>query len=240
MSAIEMAIVLAAGRGERLRPITDTLPKPLVMVGGQTMLDRMLDALAAAGVAEAVVNTHHLADAVAAHLKGRSTPAITLSHEEELLDTGGGVAKALPILTKGGAAPFFVANSDIVLIDGARPALTRLAEAWRGEDMDALLLVHPTERAHGYAGRGDFHLGPNGQLTRRAEGKPAPDMFAGVQILHPRLFAAAPPGPFSLNRLYDRAQASGRLHGLRHDGQWLHIGTPEALRDSESTLARLL
>ena len=239
MSAIEMAMVLAAGRGERLRPITDTLPKPLVMVGGQTMLDRMLDALAAAGVTEAVVNTHHLAEAVAAHLKGRSAPRITLSLEQDLLETGGGVAKALPILTKGGAAPFFVANSDIVLIDGARPALSRLAEAWRGEDMDALLLVHPTERAHGYAGRGDFHLGPDGQLTRRAKGAPAPDMFTGIQILHPRLFAAAPTGPFSLNLLYDRAQASGRLRGLRHDGQWLHIGTPEALHAAESTLARL-
>ena len=235
-----MAMVLAAGRGERLRPITDTIPKPLVVVGGKTMLDRMLDAVAAAGVAEAVVNTHHLADAVAARLKGRSAPRITLSHEEELLETGGGVAKALPILTAGGAAPFFVANSDIVLIDGARPALTRLAEAWRGDHMDALLLVHPTARAHGYAGRGDFHLAPNGQLTRRDPRETAPTLFTGTQILHPRLFAAAPPGPFSLNILYDRAQASGRLHGLRHDGQWLHIGTPEALRDAETTLARLV
>ena len=240
MSAIEMAMVLAAGRGERLRPITDTIPKPLVVVAGKTMLDRMLDAVAAAGVTEAVVNTHHLADAMAAHLKGRSAPRITLSHEDELLETGGGVAKALPILTAGGTAPFFVANSDIVLIDGPRPALSRLAEAWRGDHMDALLLVHPTARAHGYAGRGDFHLGPNGRLRRREKGAPAPDMFAGVQILHPRLFADTPAGPFSLNLLYDRAQALGRLHGLRHDGHWLHIGTPEALRDAETTLARLL
>ena len=234
-----MAMVLAAGRGERLRPITDTIPKPLVVVGGKTMLDRMLDALAATGVAEAVVNTHHLADAVAAHLKGRSAPRITLSHEDDLLDTGGGVAKALPILTADGEAPFFVANSDIVLIDGARPALTRLAEAWRDDHMDALLLIHPTARAHGYAGRGDFHLTPDGRLRRRDKGAPAPTLFTGTQILHPRLFAAAPPGPFSLNLLYDRAQAAGRLHGLRHDGHWLHIGTPEALRAAERTLARL-
>jgi MurNAc alpha-1-phosphate uridylyltransferase len=225
------AMVLAAGLGVRMRPITDTLPKPLVRVAGETMLDRALNKLAAAGVERAVVNTHHLADQIADHLKGRKTPAITLSHEADVLETGGGVLRALPHL---GDRPFFVVNSDSIWDDGPVPALTRLAAAWDDAAMDALLLVHPTVSAVGYGGSGDFFLDLAGKLSRRREQQVAPFLFTGLQILHPRLFAGLEPGKFSLNVVYDRALEAGRLHGLRHDGGWYHVGTPEALDQVEA------
>ncbi len=230
------AMVLAAGRGERLRPITDTLPKPLVVVDGATMLDQALDRVAAAGIEQAVVNSHHLAERIHGHLEGRETPAITISHETELLDTGGGVANALGHL---GEAPFFVLNSDVVMLDGPQSALSRLADAWCDERMDALLLTHATVRAHGYSGRGDFVLSPDGVVRRRREGEIAPYLFTGVQILHPRLFAGCPEGAFSLNRLYDKAAEAGRLHAIVHDGEWLHVGTPAALETVERRLAEI-
>lgn len=233
----EMAMVLAAGRGERLRPLTDTTPKPLISVGGTTMLDRMLDSLAAAGVRRAVVNTCHLAEQVEACLARRQTPAITISREDGLLETGGGVAKALSYF---GDVPFFVANSDIVLLDGDEPAARRLARAWHDDDMDALLLLQRTARAFGYEGRGDFTMGDDGSLVRRAEGAAAPFVFVGLQILHPRLFAESPDGAFSLNRLYDRALEMGRLRGAVHDGEWLHIGTRDALDRVEPYLHNLV
>jgi MurNAc alpha-1-phosphate uridylyltransferase len=229
-------MVLAAGRGERLRPLTDRIPKPLIEVAGKTMLDRVLDALAAAGVVEAVVNTHHLAESVTRHVAGRTAPRLTLSHEDILLDTGGGVAKALPVL---GAKPFYVANSDIVVLDGIHPVFERLADAWRDADMDALLLVHPTVRAFGYDGLGDFVLTPDGVARRRREREIAPYLFAGLQVLAPRLFDRCPDGPFSLNLLYDRAADAGRLHGLVHDGLWMHVGTPDALGGAEDYLKRV-
>ncbi len=232
----DTAMVLAAGRGERLRPITDTLPKPLVVVDGATMLDQALDRLAADGIGRAVVNTHHLAERVEAHLAGRETPAITISCETELLDTGGGVANALDHL---GKTPFFVLNSDVVMLDGPQSALSRLAQAWSDERMDALLLTHSTVRAYGYSGRGDFVLSPDGVVRRRREGEIASFLFTGVQILHPRLFAGCPKGAFSLNRLYDKAAEAGRLHAIVHDGEWLHVGTPAALETVEQRLAEI-
>lgn len=225
------AMILAAGLGLRMRPITEHTPKPLVSVGGRTMLDRALDHLAAVGVTDIVVNTHWLADRIAAHLKDR--PGITLSHEAELLETGGGVAKALPNL---GERPFYVINADIIWTDGSVPALARLAQAWDDHACDALLLMQRTAQAVGYEGDGDFFLDAQGIPRRRRDREVAPLLFAGVQILHPRLFRGAPTGKFSLNVLYDRAQEEGRLRGIVHDGRWYHVGTPDALPEVESRL----
>jgi MurNAc alpha-1-phosphate uridylyltransferase len=230
----QRAMVLAAGLGVRMRPITDRLPKPLVAIAGRSLLDRCLDALAAAGVREAVVNIHHLAHLVAAHVSSRSRPKVILSHEAELLETGGGVAKALPLL---GAEPFFMANGDILWQDGATPALPALAAAWDDRRMDGLLLLQPVANAPGYHGAGDFRIDGAGRLSRR-DGQTAPLLFAGLQILHPRLFAAAPAGAFSVNLLYDRAIAKGRLFGLVHDGGWCHVGTPADIPVAEAFLRR--
>ncbi|HLO77940.1 MAG TPA: nucleotidyltransferase family protein [Magnetospirillum sp.] len=225
------AMVLAAGLGLRMRPITEHTPKPLVEVAGRTMLDRALDHLAAAGVTELVVNTHWLAHRVAAHLSGR--PGITLSHEDVLLETGGGVAHALPHL---GDQPFYVVNSDIIWTDGAIPALKRLAAAWDDGRMDALLLLQRTATAMGYEGNGDFFLDAEGVPRRRRDREVAPLLFSGVQILSPRLFRDAPQGKFSLNVLYDRALEEGRLSAIVHDGRWYHVGTPDALPEVETAL----
>ncbi len=224
------AMVLAAGRGERMRPITDTTPKPLIEVGGVAMLDRMLDSLAKAGVDRAVVNAWHLADKVETHLAGRGAPSVTVVRETDRLETGGGVANALPLL---GDSAFFVANSDIVIIDGVEPAAQRLAAAWRDDTMDALLLMHRTVRAFGYDGAGDYTVAPDGKLNRRTEHEIAPYLFAGLQILHPRLFEICPAGAFSVYFLFDRAQAAARLYGVVHDGEWLHVGSPAALEAVE-------
>lgn len=231
---VKKAMVLAAGLGLRLRPLTDARPKPLIAVAGRTMLDRALDHLAAHGVEHAVVNSHYLAGQIEAHLAKRRVPRIRISYEQTLLETGGGIANALSQL---GPAPFFAVNADIVWSDGASPALAGLAGRWDDAAMDALLLVHPRERAVGYDGKGDFRLRPSGALVRRAGGESAPFVFTGVQLLHPRLFAGAPTGAFSMNILYDRALAAGRLFGLAHDGGWYHVGTPEALRTVEMALA---
>lgn len=226
------AMVLAAGLGLRMRPITATLPKPLVPVAGRTMLDRALDHLDRAGVAHKVVNTHWLPEKITTHLKGRAD--ITLSPEPELLETGGGVTQALPLL---GTGPFYVVNSDILWTDGgAGSALSRLARMWDDSRMDALLLLQRTATALGYDGAGDFFLSPDGIPRRRGAAPVAPLLFSGVQILSPRLFAEAPAGKFSLNVLYDRALEEGRLFGLVHDGRWYHVGTPEALPLVEQAL----
>ena len=234
--AIARGMVLSAGLGLRMRPITDRIPKPLVSVAGRTLLDRALDHYAEAGLARVVVNTHYLADQIAAHVKGRTRPEIALAHEPVLLETGGGVLNALPLL---GEAPFFVANSDALWLNGPIPALTRLARAWNGAAMDALLLVSIIPGTLGYDGRGDFFMDPAGRLRRRAERDVAPFLFTGVQILHPRLFAGEAPGKFSLNRVYDKALAAGRLYGLRHDGAWYHVGDPEGLAAVEARLRNL-
>lgn len=226
------AMVLAAGLGLRMRPITEHTPKPLIGVAGRTMLDRALDHLSEVGVTHVVVNTHWLAPRIAEHLAGR--PGITLSHEEEVLETGGGVARALPLL---GDRPFFVVNSDIIWTDGAVPALRRLAEFWDDDRMDAVLLMQRTATAMGYDGNGDFFLDPNGLPRRRQDREVAPLLFSGVQMLSPRLFRDAPTGKFSLNVLYDRALEDGRLFGIVHDGRWYHVGTPQALPVTERALA---
>ncbi|MBC7906614.1 MAG: nucleotidyltransferase family protein [Rhodospirillaceae bacterium] len=225
------AMVLAAGLGMRMRPITEHTPKPLVAVAGRTMLDRALDHLAEVNVSHLVVNTHWLAPRIQEHLAGR--PNLTLSHEDTLLETGGGVTKALPHL---GDAPFYVVNSDIIWTDGATPALKRLAEFWDDERMDALLLMQPTATAMGYDGDGDFFLDAFGVPRRRRDREMAPLLFSGVQILSPRLFRDAPSGKFSLNVLYDRALEDGRLFGIVHDGRWYHVGTPDALPEVERAL----
>lgn len=225
------AMVLAAGLGLRMRPITEHTPKPLVEVAGRTMLDRALDHLDKAGVTAYVVNSHWLGDKVRAHLAGRTN--VVISHEEELLETGGGVAKALPLL---GDAPFYVVNSDIIWTDGGVPALERLAGAWDDARMDALLLMQRTATAVGYEGQGDFFLDPNGVPRRRKPREVAPLLFSGVQILSPRLFAGAPSGKFSLNVLYDRALEEGRLFAIVHDGRWFHVGTPDALPEVSARL----
>jgi MurNAc alpha-1-phosphate uridylyltransferase len=226
-------MVLAAGLGERMRPITDSLPKPLIEIRGRALLDVILDRLEAAGVTEAMVNLYYLGEMIEAHLKGRSRPRIAFSPEETRLETGGGVRKALPKLGKD---PFYVVNGDVCWLDGRTPALRRLAESWDDKTMDALLLLHPTAFAVGYEGRGDFTMSANGHLRRRGEREVAPFVFAGIQLLHPRLFADTPEDAFSLNLIYDRAIEAGRLWGLRHDGEWFHLGTPESLAEAEDAL----
>jgi MurNAc alpha-1-phosphate uridylyltransferase len=225
------AMVLAAGRGERMRPLTEHTPKPLLKVAGRSMLDRVFDRLDAIGVPHRVVNTHWLAPQIAAHLANH--PGVVISNEQILLETGGGVANALPLL---GPAPFYVCNADIVLTDGRQPTLRRLAERWDDARMDALLLLQSVDTAFGYRGGGDYFLDADGTMRRRKPNERAPFVFTGVQILHPRLFAGAPKGAFSLNVLYDRAEAAGRLFGLGHDGEWLHIGTPDALAAADAHL----
>ena len=227
-------MVLAAGLGERMRPITDTMPKPLIKVGGQAMLDFVLDQLAAAGVERAVVNVHYLADQIERHLAGRKAPQIVISDERaKLLDTGGGVVKALGEL---GREPFFHVNSDTLWIDGVKPNLTRLAEAFDAGQMDALLLLAPVAKSIGYAGRGDFTMDANGRLQKRAEREVAPYVYAGAAVLAPALFQGAPRGAFSLTTLFDRAAEAGRLHGLRLEGVWMHVGTPDAIALAEKAI----
>src|SRR5450631_1075068 len=221
------AMVLSAGLGTRMRPLTNKIPKPLVEVGGKALLDHVLDRLAEAGVERAVVNVHHFAEQIERHLASRTKPKITISDERSLLlGTGGAVVKALPEL---GPAPFFLINSDTLWIDGVAPNLARLAEAFDPASMDVLLLLAPTTGSIGYAGRGDFAFGPDGRLRRRAEREVAPFVFAGAAILAPALFAGAPKGEFPLTDLFDRAALAGRLHGLRLEGLWMHVGSPDAI-----------
>jgi MurNAc alpha-1-phosphate uridylyltransferase len=229
------AIVLAAGLGTRMRPYNGHIPKPLVALGGKSLIDYALDRLADAGVERAVVNVHHLADALERHLAPRTRPQIVISDERgTLLGTGGGVAKALPQL---GEAPFFLANSDTIWLDGVKPNLVRLAAAFDPATMDALLLLAPAADSVGYVGRGDFAMLPDGRLRRRGENEVVPFVYAGAAVLSPALFAHAPSGAFSLTLLFDRAGANGRLFGLPLEGVWMHVGTPEAVAAAEATLA---
>jgi MurNAc alpha-1-phosphate uridylyltransferase len=236
-ATVKRAMVLAAGRGERMRPITDSVPKVLVNVAGRTLLDRALDALAEAGVDLCVVNTHHLADQVAARVAGRTSPRIVLSPESRLLDTGGGVKQAL---SHFGDAPFYTVNGDALWLDGPSPMLPRLARNWDSSRMDALLLLHPVVAAHGYdsAAMGDYHLLPDGRARWRGRSGVAPFVFAGVTICDRRLYAAAPAGPFSQLRLWNLAEDADRLYGLRHDGEYFHVGTPATVEDAEAFFAR--
>jgi MurNAc alpha-1-phosphate uridylyltransferase len=231
----QSAMVLAAGFGQRMRPLTDNMPKPLVKVAGKALLDHVLDRLADAGVARAVVNVHYLAEQIERHVAARNVPRVTISDERGvLLDTGGGVVKALPLL---GDAPFFHINSDTIWIDGVTPNLTRLAESFDPATMDALLLLAPGAGSIGYAGRGDFLMASDGRLRARPERDIAPFVYAGAAILSPRLFDGAPQGAFSLTRLFARAIEAGRLHGLRLEGLWMHVGTPEAIAEAEQAIA---
>ncbi len=229
--APKRAMVLAAGLGTRLRPLTDNLPKPLIPVGERTLLDRTIDRFEDAGVERVVVNLHHFGHLIERHLGRRRSPEIRFSPEDDLLETGGGVAKALALL---GPDRFFVANADMLWLNGVRDVLGRLAGMWDDRRMDGLLLLHFTVDAYGYQGMGDFCIDPRGVITRRPEREVSPYMFTGLQILHERLFTDRPDGPFSLNVLYDRAIAEGRLYGIVHDGEWFHIGTPEALAQAEA------
>lgn len=233
MIALTHAMVLAAGLGTRMRPLTDDRPKPLLELDGRSLLDHALDRLAAAGVTQAVVNAHWRGEQIADALAGREQPRIVLQMEDTLLETGGGVRLALPNL---GDAPFAVVNGDAFWLDGPTPALKRLAAAFDPAEMDALLLMVRTTQVGGAVGQGDFLLDPLGRMRRPKEREIAPYLFAGVQILSPALFEDAPEGAFSLNRVYDRAMENGRLFGLVHDGVWFHLSTPEDLRHAEETL----
>src|SRR5580692_4692604 len=219
------AFVLAAGLGTRMRPHNGTVPKPLVTVGGKSLIDYSLDRLADAGVERAVVNVHYLADALERHLQSRQRPRIVISDERDgLMGTGGGIARALPEL------------GDTLWLDGVKPNFIRLAEAFDAASMDALLLLAPAAGSIGYEGRGDFAMRPDGRLQRRAEREVVPFVYAGAAILAPALFADAPPGAFALTRVFDRAGQAGRLFGIRLEGVWMHVGTPDAVAAAEAAL----
>jgi N-acetyl-alpha-D-muramate 1-phosphate uridylyltransferase len=225
------AMVLAAGLGVRMRPLTDKMPKPLVPVAGRPLLDHVLDKLADAGVSEAVVNVHYLPDQIIDHTASRTRPRVIISDErDQVLGTGGGVVKALPLL---GPEPFFHVNADTLWIDGVRPNLARLAEAFDSERMDILLLMAPTTSSIGYGGRGDYSMLPDGALRKRKEHQVVPFVYAGAAIMSPSLFAAAPSGEFSLTKMFDQANEQERLFGLRLDGVWMHVGSPDAVGAAE-------
>ncbi|HVY56574.1 MAG TPA: nucleotidyltransferase family protein [Xanthobacteraceae bacterium] len=227
------AMILAAGLGTRMRPLTDTMPKPLLRVAGKALIDHVLDRLAKAGVDTAVVNVHHFAEQIEHHLAGRKKPRIVISDEgQNLLGTGGGVVAALPHFD----GPFFHVNSDTIWIDGVKPNLDRLAEVFDPDSMDALLLLAPTAESIGYSGRGDFAMTPDGRLQRRQEREIVPFVYAGAAIFSPALFAGHPAGAFPLTLLFDRAAAAGRLHGMRLEGVWMHVGTPDAIAAAEAAI----
>ncbi len=235
--AINTAMVMAAGYGKRMRPLTDNLPKPLIEAGGKLLIDHVLDRLSDAGVEKAVVNVHYKAELVRAHMATRGSPQIVISDEtDELLETGGGVKKALPDL---GPNPFLVCNSDAFWIEDGQSNMDRLIAAWDDQIMDALILVAPVERTVGFTGRGDFHLDDDGRLTRRGPEENALLMMAGVHIMAPILLEGAPDGPFSTNILWDKAAASGRLYGCRLEGLWLHASSYSDLQEIEETVASL-
>ncbi|MEM8784643.1 MAG: nucleotidyltransferase family protein, partial [Pseudomonadota bacterium] len=227
-------MVLAAGLGTRMRPLTNDRSKAMVEVAGRPLVDWAIDRYAQAGVEEVIVNVHHFADPLEAHVRRRSDVKITLSDERDtLLETGGGISRVLPLME---GQPFYVQNCDTMWVDGVVDAITRLADAWDGDLMDGLLLLAPTVLTTGYDGSGDFDMDRQGRLSRRPDRGVAPFVFTGAQILHPRLFDAAPKPPFSTNVLFDRAIQAGRLFGLRHDSYWMHVGTPEAINEAERAL----
>jgi MurNAc alpha-1-phosphate uridylyltransferase len=227
-------MVLAAGLGTRMRPFNGSVPKPLVKVGNKSLIDYVLDRLAAVGVERAVVNVHYLADQIERHLQGRQRPQIVFSDERsELLGTAGGIVNALPLL---GDEPFYLVNSDTIWIDGVNSNLVRLAAAFDPGRMDGLLLLAPTTSSIGYTGRGDFKMAPDGKLTRRGEREVVPFVYAGAAILAPAFVADVPAGPSSMSPLFDRAVEAGRICGLRLEGVWMHVGTPEAVIAAEAAI----
>lgn len=232
--ASETAMILAAGLGKRMRPLTASQPKPLVRVAGKALIDHALDRLAEAGVGRAVVNVHYLADALEAHVTARKVPQVSVSDERaQLLETGGGMVRALPQLPD----PFFALNADNIWLDGPKSAFHDLSRRWDPDAMDALLLVVPHARAVNFSGPGDFHMDPLGRLSRRRDGRIAPFIFTGIQVVSHRLLRDAPEGPFSTNILWNRAMEEGRLYGLSFTGLWFEVGTPSAIRPTEEALA---
>lgn len=229
------AMVLAAGFGVRMRPITDSLPKPLVAVGGKPLLDHVLDKLAEAGVVGAIVNVHHLSEQIVSHVATRSAPKVIISDErEKILGTGGAVVKALPLL---GSEPFFHLNADTMWIDGVRSNLARLADAFDPQTMDILLLMAPTANSIGYKGAGDYEMAADGMLKKKREGQVVPFVYAGAAIMKPELFSGAPSGAFELPpAIFDKAEEQGRLFGLRLEGVWMHVGTPDAIAAAERAI----
>ena len=235
----ETAMVMAAGLGKRMRPLTATRPKPLIQVAGKTLLDHTFDHLRAAGVKRAVVNVHYLADQIEAHLKARVHDMDVLISDErtQLLETGGGVVKAREMI---GDKPFLCVNSDNLWVDGPIDALRQLSAAWDDDKMDALLLLVPLARAHCHRGQGDFRLDPFGRIVeRRKPGRLAPFVYIGIQILSPRVIRDWPEGPFSTNLFWDRALEQGRLWGVVHQGMWFDVGTPAAVGEAEAVLAEM-
>ena len=233
--ASDTAMVMAAGLGKRMRPLTATQPKPMVRVGGKPLIDHALDRLADAGVAKAVVNVHYMADALEAHVLDRTMPRVTISDERaELLETGGGMVKA----AKAGLLPdpFFCLNADNIWLDGPRNAFADLSDRWNADEMDALVLVVRHHDARNFDGPGDFYLDPMGRVSRRRLGRLAPDIYTGIQIVSHRLLRDAPEGRFSTNVLWDRAIEEGRLYGLVFTGKWFEVGTPQAIRPTEEAL----
>lgn len=232
--ASDTAMVLAAGLGKRMRPLTARQPKPMVRVAGKALIDHALDRLAEAGIARAVVNVHYLADALEAHVGKRKAPEIVISDERELLlETGGGMVRAAAELPD----PFFCLNSDNLWLDGPVNAFAELSQVWDATKMDALLLMVPHKRAANFRGKGDFHMTPGGQLTRRRPGRVAPFIYTGIQIVAKRLLREAPEGPFSTNILWDRAIEEGRLFGHAFSGMWFEVGTPQAIAPTEAALS---
>ena len=228
-------MILAAGLGKRMRPLTASQPKPMVRVAGKPLIDHALDRLSGAGIKNAVVNVHYLADALEAHVADRASPAITISDErEQLRETGGGMSKALPQLPD----PFFSLNADNIWLDGPRDAFHDLSAQWDPRKMDALLLVVSHARAANFSGPGDFHMDGQGKLSRRQPGRIAPFIFTGIQLVSHRLLRDAPDGPFSTNILWDRAIEEGRLFGASFTGQWFEVGTPQAIGPTEDALRR--
>jgi MurNAc alpha-1-phosphate uridylyltransferase len=233
----ETAMVMAAGLGKRMRPLTATRPKPLVEVAGRTLLDHVFDRLRSAGVKRAVVNVHYLADALEAHLKNRVEGIDVVISDERgrLMETGGGIVQARALI---GDQPFLVVNSDNLWLDGPSDAIRMLAARWDDATMDALLLMVPLARAHNHGGQGDFSLSPDGRITgRRKQGRIAPFVYTGVQILSPRVIAEWPDGPFSTMLFWERAIAAGRAYGLVHQGLWFDVGTPPAIAATEALIA---
>jgi N-acetyl-alpha-D-muramate 1-phosphate uridylyltransferase len=237
MINVTHAMILAAGFGTRMRPLTLTTPKPLVKVAGKALIDYGIDKLRDAEVPRAVVNGHYLADQIETWSKTIGSPQVTFSDERDaILDTGGGIVRARSLL---GADPFFVLNADCFWLDGKTPALDRLRRAWNNDGMDCLLLLCDPDHTTGYDAKGDFILDAEGRIVRRKEMSDAKALaYIGVYLVHPRLFEAAPPGAFSMNRLWDKAMADGRLFGLAHDGHWLHVGTVDAIQAAEDVLRR--
>ncbi|MCH2546982.1 MAG: nucleotidyltransferase family protein [Alphaproteobacteria bacterium] len=232
------AMILAAGYGKRMRSHDDSVPKPLVQVGGKPLIDWSLDLVQSAGINEVVVNTSYMADVLEAYLSQRASPTIIISREEgEPLETGGGIKNALPLL---GDEPFFVLNSDVISLNGARPLLQSMAERWDPEEMDGLMLMASAANASGYYGRGDFSMGAEGVLQRRGEHETVPFIFAGIQLLHPRIFNDAPDGAFSMNVLYNKSINPDRtlpyFRGIAHEGVWLHVGDGSGKASAEKRL----